>query len=73
MITPLFGCTLNRRSRNFDPNVRCAYHSDAQGDNIEDCGDLKREMEKMIEDRSIMVQNIDNEGSSSHAAMQTSG
>ncbi|KAF3625034.1 hypothetical protein FXO38_29941 [Capsicum annuum] len=29
MITSLLGCTLNRHSRNFDPNVRCAYHSDA--------------------------------------------
>ncbi|KAM3281310.1 hypothetical protein P3S67_028331 [Capsicum chacoense] len=29
MITPLLGHTLNQRSRNFDPNARCAYHSDA--------------------------------------------
>ncbi|KAM3201507.1 hypothetical protein P3L10_033870 [Capsicum annuum] len=29
MITPLFVCTLNRHSRNFDPHVQCAYHSDA--------------------------------------------
>ncbi|PHT69852.1 hypothetical protein T459_24956 [Capsicum annuum] len=72
MITPLFGHTLNRRSRNFDPNARCAYHSEAQGNSIEDCRDLKREIEKMIHDGSIMVQNIDSEGSSSHADMQTS-
>ncbi|PHT68870.1 hypothetical protein T459_28357 [Capsicum annuum] len=40
---------------------------------IKDCQDLKREIEKMIQDRSIMVQNIDYGGSSSHADMQTSG
>ncbi|PHU01491.1 hypothetical protein BC332_31278 [Capsicum chinense] len=47
MITPLLGYTLNRRSRNFNPNVRCAYHSDAQGHSIKDCRDLKREIKKM--------------------------
>ncbi|KAM3374762.1 hypothetical protein P3S68_013476 [Capsicum galapagoense] len=73
MITPLLGCTLNRHSINFEPNVRCAYHSGAQGHSIKDCQDLKREIEKMIQDGSIMVQNIDSEGSSSHVDMQTSG
>ena len=73
MITPLLGYTLNRRSRNFDPNIRCAYHSDAQGHSIEDCRDWKREIENMIQDRSIMVQNVDSEERSSHADMQTSG
>lgn len=72
-ITPLLGCTLNRRSRNIDPNVRCAYHSDAQGHNIEDCRDLKREIKKMIEDGLILGQNIDSGGSFSHAHLQTSG
>ncbi|KAM3264162.1 hypothetical protein P3L10_001156 [Capsicum annuum] len=55
MITPLLGHTSNRRLRNFDPNARCTYHSDAQGHSIEDCRDLKREIEKMIQDGSIMV------------------
>ncbi|PHT87943.1 hypothetical protein T459_10049 [Capsicum annuum] len=55
MITSLLRRTLNLRLRNFDPNARCAYHSDAQGHRIEDCRDLKREIEKMIQDRSIMV------------------
>ncbi|KAM3283231.1 hypothetical protein P3S67_026876 [Capsicum chacoense] len=40
---------------------------------IEDFRALKREIEKMIQDKSIMVQNIDSEESSSHADMQTSG
>ena len=73
MITALLGHTFNRRSRNFDSNTRCAYYSEAQGHSIEDCRYLKREIEKMIHDGSIMVQNIDSEGSSSHADMQTSG
>ncbi|KAM3249622.1 hypothetical protein P3L10_011392 [Capsicum annuum] len=29
MTTPLLGYTPNRRLRNFNPNARCAYHSDA--------------------------------------------
>ncbi|KAF3634267.1 hypothetical protein FXO37_26573 [Capsicum annuum] len=37
MITLLLGHTLNRHSRNFDPNARCAYHSEVQGHSIEDC------------------------------------
>ncbi|KAM3398837.1 hypothetical protein P3S68_002353 [Capsicum galapagoense] len=40
---------------------------------IKDCRALKRETEKMIQDKSIMVQNIDSEENSSHADMQTSG
>ncbi|KAM3199798.1 hypothetical protein P3L10_032158 [Capsicum annuum] len=55
MITHLLGHTLNPRSRNFDPNARCAYHFDARGHSIKDYRDLKREIEKMIQDGSIMV------------------
>ncbi|KAM3356892.1 hypothetical protein P3S68_023606 [Capsicum galapagoense] len=73
MITLLLGHTLNRHSRNFDPDVRCAYYSEVQGHSIEDYRDLKREIEKIIHDGSIMMQNIDSEGSSSHADIQTSG
>ncbi|KAM3342102.1 hypothetical protein P3S68_027068 [Capsicum galapagoense] len=40
---------------------------------IEDCRALKREIEKMIQDKSIMVQNIDSEESSSHVDIQISG
>ncbi|PHT90330.1 hypothetical protein T459_05443 [Capsicum annuum] len=73
IITPLLGYTPDPHSRNFDPNVQCAYHSNVQGHSIEDCRALKREIEKIIQDKSIMVQNIDSEESSSHADMQTSG
>ncbi|KAF3663352.1 putative cell differentiation protein RCD1 -like protein [Capsicum annuum] len=40
---------------------------------IEDCRSLKREIEKMIQDKSVMLQNIDSGENSSHANMQTSG
>ncbi|KAM3394046.1 hypothetical protein P3S68_003047 [Capsicum galapagoense] len=73
MITHLLGYTPDPHSRSFDPNVRYAYHSDVQGHSIEDCRALKREIEKMIQDGSIMMQNIDSEGSSSHDDIQTSG
>ncbi|KAM3221875.1 hypothetical protein P3L10_021145 [Capsicum annuum] len=73
MITLLLRHTLNWRSRNFDPNARCAYHFDSQGHSIEDCLDLKREIEKMIQDGSSMVQNMNSEGNSSHSDMKISG
>ncbi|KAM3319813.1 hypothetical protein P3S67_007013 [Capsicum chacoense] len=55
MSTTLLGYTPYRHLRNFDPNVRCAYHSGAQGHNIEDYRDLKIEIKNMIQDGSIMV------------------
>ncbi|KAM3307546.1 hypothetical protein P3S67_009289 [Capsicum chacoense] len=48
MITPLLGHIINFHSRNFDPNARCPYHSDARGHSIEDYRALKREIERMI-------------------------
>ena len=58
MITPFLGYTPDPYSRSFDPNVRCAYHSDVQGHSTEDCCTLKREIEKIIQDKLIVVQNI---------------
>lgn len=59
MITSFLKYTLDPYSRKFDPNVRCAYHSDVQGHSTEDCHTLKRETEKMIQEKVIVVQNID--------------
>ncbi|KAM3301042.1 hypothetical protein P3S67_015542 [Capsicum chacoense] len=59
IIIPLLECTPNPHSRNFDPHVRCAYHSDIQCHSIEDCRALKREIERMIQEKLIVVQNID--------------
>ncbi|KAM3376972.1 hypothetical protein P3S68_009385 [Capsicum galapagoense] len=47
--------TTSNTLRNFDPNARCVYHSDAQGHSIKNYRDLKREIEKIIQDGSIMV------------------
>ncbi|KAM3263708.1 hypothetical protein P3L10_000702 [Capsicum annuum] len=59
IITSLLECTPDPYSRNFDPYVRCAYHFDIQGHSIEDCRALKREIERMIQEKLIVVQNID--------------
>ncbi|PHT75444.1 hypothetical protein T459_18966 [Capsicum annuum] len=40
---------------------------------FEYCRALKREIEKTTQDKSIIVQNVDRGGSSSHTDMQTSG
>ncbi|KAH0689120.1 hypothetical protein KY289_016478 [Solanum tuberosum] len=45
------------RSKDFNPVARCAYHSDSPGHNTEDCRTLKSEMEKMIQEKMIVVQN----------------
>ncbi|KAM3327188.1 hypothetical protein P3S67_002314 [Capsicum chacoense] len=55
MITPLLGYTPDPQSRNFDPNVQYVYHSDVQGHSIEDCCALKRDIERMIQDKLIIV------------------
>ncbi|PHT85630.1 hypothetical protein T459_07736 [Capsicum annuum] len=73
MISHLLGYIPDPYSRSFDPNIRCAYHSNVQGHSIEDYSALKREIEKMVQDKEIMVQNIDSEENSTHADMQTSG
>ncbi|KAM3237444.1 hypothetical protein P3L10_012473 [Capsicum annuum] len=67
MITPLLGYTPDPQSRNFDPNVRCVYHYNVQDLNTEDCRALKREIERMIQDKLIMVKDIDSGEGSSHA------
>ncbi|KAM3320804.1 hypothetical protein P3S67_008006 [Capsicum chacoense] len=71
LITPLLGYTPDLHSRNFDPNVRCVYHSDVQGHSTEDCRALKREIERMIQDKLIMVQDVDSGEGSSHADVRT--
>lgn len=58
MIIPIPGYTLDPHSRNFDPNVRCAYHSNMQGHSTKNYRTLKKEIEQMIQEKLIMVQNI---------------
>ncbi|XP_060187222.1 uncharacterized protein LOC132616669 isoform X2 [Lycium barbarum] len=59
LITPLLGYTPDPHSKSFDPTVRCAYHSDIQGHSTEDCRTLKREIERMIQEKLIVLQDSD--------------
>ncbi|KAG5629958.1 hypothetical protein H5410_001675 [Solanum commersonii] len=43
----------------FNPTIRCAYHSNAPGHSTEDCQNLRRKVEKMIQTKMIVVQNND--------------
>ncbi|XP_059311487.1 uncharacterized protein LOC132063073 [Lycium ferocissimum] len=47
------------RAKGFNPTARCAYHSDAPGHSTEDCRTLKREVEKMIQAKMIVIQDSD--------------
>nr|XP_018623997.1 uncharacterized protein LOC108943912 [Nicotiana tomentosiformis] len=47
------------RARSFDPSKRCEYHSNAQGHNVISCRDLKREIERMIQEKLIVIQDND--------------
>ncbi|KAM3250405.1 hypothetical protein P3L10_004474 [Capsicum annuum] len=58
MITPIPGYTHDPHSKNFNPHVRCTYHSNIQGHSTEDYRILKRKIEKMIQEKLILVQNI---------------
>ncbi|PHT73158.1 hypothetical protein T459_23943 [Capsicum annuum] len=71
MITPLLGYTPDPHSKNFDRNVRYVYHSDVQGHSTEDYRALKREIERMIQDKLIMVQDVESGEGSSHIDMRT--
>ncbi|XP_070004980.1 uncharacterized protein [Nicotiana sylvestris] len=46
-------------AKGFDPTVRCMYHSNVQGNSIEDCHALKREIERMIQEGAIMIKDSD--------------
>ncbi|KAM3305657.1 hypothetical protein P3S67_012524 [Capsicum chacoense] len=58
MITPPLEYTPDPHLRSFDPNVRCAYHSNIQGHSIENSRSLKREIERIIQEKFIVAQNI---------------
>jgi len=59
MIAPIPPNHVDPRARSFDPSKRCEYHSNAQGHNIESCRDLKREIERMIQENLIVIQDSD--------------
>ncbi|XP_070047341.1 uncharacterized protein [Nicotiana tomentosiformis] len=59
MIAPIPPNHVDPRARSFDPSKRCEYHSNAQGNNVESCQDLKREIERMIQEKLIVIQDND--------------
>ncbi|XP_075113469.1 uncharacterized protein LOC142182725 [Nicotiana tabacum] len=59
MISPITPNNVDPRARSFDPSKRCEYHSNAQGHNVESCRDLKREIERMIQENLIVIQDSD--------------
>ncbi|XP_070006996.1 uncharacterized protein [Nicotiana sylvestris] len=59
MIEPIPPNYVDPRARSFDPSKRCEYHSNAQGHNVESCRDLKREIERMIQENLIVIQDSD--------------
>ena len=63
MIAPIPPNRVDPRARSFDPSKRCEYHSNAQGHNVESCRDLKREIERMIQEGRIVINNSDMEHS----------
>lgn len=73
MITTLLRYTTEPYLRNFDPNLSCAYHSIVQGHSTKDCHSFKRQKEKTIQDKLIIMHNIDSGERSSHTNMKTNG
>ncbi|XP_060194945.1 uncharacterized protein LOC132624137 [Lycium barbarum] len=55
LIEPIMSCNVNPNARGFDPTVRCEYHSNAQGHSKENCFTLKRAIEKLIDDKAIVI------------------
>ncbi|XP_060182324.1 uncharacterized protein LOC132611988 [Lycium barbarum] len=46
---------VNPNARGFDPTIRCEYHSNTQGHSTKNCFTLKRAIEKLIDDKSIVI------------------
>jgi len=59
LIEPFPSYTPDPRARSFDPAARCAYHSNVRGHSIESCRNLKREIERMIQENLIVIQDSD--------------
>ncbi|XP_075089208.1 uncharacterized protein LOC142170743 [Nicotiana tabacum] len=59
MIPPIPPNHVDLRARSFDPSKGCEYHSNAQGHTVESYQDLKREIERMIQENLIVIQDSD--------------
>ncbi|MCD9558685.1 hypothetical protein HAX54_016219 [Datura stramonium] len=57
LVKPVTPYYVNSNEKGFNPNVRCEYHSNTQGHSIENCWTLKRIIEKLIDDKKIVIHN----------------
>ncbi|XP_060177795.1 uncharacterized protein LOC132607732 [Lycium barbarum] len=55
LIEPIMPYNVNPSARGFDPTVRCDYHSNTQGHTTENYFTLKRAIEKLIDDKAIVI------------------
>ncbi|MCE3051390.1 hypothetical protein HAX54_049711, partial [Datura stramonium] len=53
-ITPYY---VNPNAKGFNPTVRCEYHSNTQGHSTKNCWTLKRIIEKLIDDKKVVIHN----------------
>ncbi|KAK4726953.1 hypothetical protein R3W88_031870 [Solanum pinnatisectum] len=59
MIEPIPQNYVDLHAKGFNPTIWCAYHSDAPWHSTEDCRNLRRKVEEMIQTKMIVVQNDD--------------
>ncbi|MCD7450179.1 hypothetical protein HAX54_004168, partial [Datura stramonium] len=57
LVQPVTPYYVNSNVKGFDPTVRCEYHSNTQGHNTENCWTLKRIIEKLLDDKTILIHN----------------
>ncbi|KAK4713681.1 hypothetical protein R3W88_019588 [Solanum pinnatisectum] len=59
MIEPILQNYVDPHAKGFNPTIQCAYHSDVPGHSIEDCRNVIRKVEEMIQTKMIVAQNND--------------
>ncbi|MCD7458586.1 hypothetical protein HAX54_038621 [Datura stramonium] len=57
LVRPVTPYYVNPNAKGFVPTVRCEYHSNTQGHSTENCGTLKRIIERLIDDKTIVIHN----------------
>ena len=56
LLRPINGWIPNHSTSNFDLSKNCAYHSNIQGHDIEECAALRNKIQNIIEKGKIIVQ-----------------
>ncbi|MCD9641148.1 hypothetical protein HAX54_027094, partial [Datura stramonium] len=57
LVQPVTPYYVNPNAKGFDPTVRCEYHSNIQGHSTKNCWTLKRIVENLIDDKTIVIHN----------------